>query len=159
MIIRPILPEEHPLLETFIYEAIFVPPGEQPPPREIIFQPDVHAYIKDFGTRPEDCCVVAEIDGQAVGAAWAGVFGAYGYIDDETPELAIAVLPPFRGQGIGTALLDALFAQLKQRGCGQTSLAVQQANPAARLYLRMGYEIVAEKEEEYFMLKQLEADT
>ena len=155
MIIRPMRPEEHSLLETFIYEAIFVPPGETPPPREIIFEPDVQAYIKDFGTRPQDCCVVADIDGQVAGAAWAGVFGAYGYIDDETPELAIAVLPGFRGRGVGTALLDALFVQLRLRGCRQTSLAVQQANPAARLYLRAGYEIVAEKAEEYLMIKQL----
>ena len=155
MIIRPMRPEEHPLLETFLYEAIFVPPGEQAPPRAIIFEPDVYAYIKGFGTRPQDCCVVADIGGQVAGAAWAGVFGAYGYIDDKTPELAIAVLPGFRGQGIGTALLDALFTQLQQRGCEQTSLAVQKANPAARLYLRMGYEIAAEKEEEYLMIKQL----
>jgi len=153
------LPEEHHLLETFIYEAIFVPPGEQAPPREIIFEPDVFVYIKDFGTLPHDCCVVAEIDGQVVGTAWARVIGAYGYIDDETPELAIAVLPQHRGQGIGTKLLEALFEQLRQRGCRQTSLAVQQANPAAKLYLRAGYRIVAEKEEEYLMIKNLEANT
>jgi len=155
MTIRLIRPEEHPLLESFIYEAIFVPLGEQAPLREIIFEPNVFAYIKDFGTLPHDCCVVAEMRDQVVGAAWTRVIGAYGYIDDETPELAISVLPPFRGQGVGTALFDALFAQLKQRGVKQTSLAVQQANPAVRLYLRAGYNIVAEKEEEYLMLKEL----
>ena len=155
MTIRLIHPEEYPLLETFIYEAIFVPPGQQPPPQEIIFEPDVFVYIKDFGALPHDCCVVAEMNGQIVGAAWARVIGAYGYIDDETPELAISVLPQFRGQGLGAALLQTLFEQLKQCGCKQTSLAVQQQNPAARLYQRVGYRIVAEKEEEYLMIKEL----
>jgi len=155
MTIRLICPKEHPLLETFIYEAVFVPPGEPAPAREIIFEPRVFAYIKNFGALPHDCCVVAEIDNQVVGAAWVRVIGAYGYVDDETPELAISVLPPFRGQGIGTALLTELFAQLKQRGYNKTSLAVQQQNPAAKLYLRAGYQIIAEKDEEYLMIKEL----
>jgi len=158
MIIRPITPEELPLLERFGYEAIFVPPGEAPPPREIIFEPDVFIYIDQFGSLPDDHGLVAEVDGRAVGAAWVRCIRGYGYVDGATPELALSVLPEYRGQGIGTALMTQLFAALRQRGYARTSLAVQKANPAARLYLRLGYEIIAEKEEEFLMLKQLDGE-
>jgi ribosomal protein S18 acetylase RimI-like enzyme len=79
------------------------------------------------------------------------------YVDDNTPELAISVLPEFRSQGIGTKLLTGLFDVLREQGYPQTSLVVQKENPAARLYQRMGYEIVGENEDDYIMIKTLQA--
>jgi len=158
MTIRPITPDNFPLLERFGYEAIFIPPGEAPPPWEIVFEPGVFMYIDQFGSLPDDCGLIAELDGRAVGAAWVRCIKGYGYVDDATPELALSVLPEHRRQGIGTALMTQLFAELRQRGYARTSLAVQKANPAARLYLRLGYEIIAEKEEEFLMLKQLDGE-
>ena len=35
--IRKMLPEEYPLLNAFLYQAIFIPEGIAPPPYEIIF--------------------------------------------------------------------------------------------------------------------------
>ena len=67
------------------------------------------------------------------------------------PVLALSVLPPYRGQGIGTALLQALLQQVRQNGYRGMVLSVQRANPAVRLYQRMNFEIVAEKGEEWLM--------
>ena len=152
--IREIVKTDCPLLEEFLYQAIFVPPGTAPPPREIIFTAPVHIYIQDFGGT-HDCGVIAESGGTAVGAAWTRIIPAYGHIDNNTPELAISILPRFRGQGIGTKLLTRLFALLRERGYAQTSLAVQKANPAVRFYKRAGYSTLCEKGEEYVMIKQL----
>ena len=142
------------ILEDFIYWAIFTPPGAELPARDIIFNPDVFIYIENFGN-DNDCGVFAEVDGKAVGAAWTRIIPAYGHIDDETPELAISVLPEYRNQGIGAKLMKKLFELLSERGYKQTSLAVQKENPAANFYLRLGYEIMSEKPEEYLMIKKL----
>jgi ribosomal protein S18 acetylase RimI-like enzyme len=152
--IRQILIEEYPLLEEFQYHAIFLPVGVGPLPREIIFKPEIFVYIKDFGGK-DDCCVVVELDKQIVGAAWTRIIPAYGHIDDKTPELAISVLPNWRRQGIGSKMMNSLFDLLRERGYLQTSLAVQKENPAVRFYLRLGYNIIEEKTEEYLMIKYL----
>ena len=152
--IRPILSNEYPVLEEFEYHAIFLPPGVESLPREVIFKPEIYVYIKDFGGK-DDCCVVAEQDEQIVGAAWTRIINAYGHIDDKTPELAISLLPNYRGQGIGSKMMNTLFDLLRERGYKQTSLSVQKENPAVRFYLRLGYKITEEKTEEYLMIKYL----
>jgi len=106
--IREIIPADYPVLEDFLYNAIFVPPGEKAPPREIIYKPEIHVYIKDFGGK-DDCGVVAEQDGKTIGAAWTRIIPAYGHIDEQTPELAISVLSEYRGQGVGAKLMGRLF--------------------------------------------------
>ena len=153
--IREITPTDHPALKDFIYGAIFVPPNTSPPARDIIFNPDVFIYIDDFGCRHGDHGVVAEIDDNIVGMAWTRIILAYGHIDEFTPELAVSVLPQYRNQGIGEALMLHLFNLLRENNFKQTSLAVQKANPATQFYLRLGYEILRENEEEWIMVKQL----
>lgn len=76
--------------------------------------------------------------GKLVGAAWARIMEDYGHVDDDTPSLAAAVEAPYRGQGIGGALLRALLDQLAQAGYRRASLSVQKENPAAALYRRLG---------------------
>jgi ribosomal protein S18 acetylase RimI-like enzyme len=154
IIVREIKNTEIPLLADFLYYAIFVPPGVTPLPKETIYKPDIYIYIKDFG-KPDDCAVVAEQGGVIVGSAWTRIIPAYGHINDETPELAISVLPKYRGQGIGTLLLNGLFTSLRKRGYRKTSLSVQKANPAVRLYLRVGYKITRENSEDFIMVKDL----
>ena len=159
LIIRPILSSEYSVLEDFLYYSIFLPAGAEPLPRDIIFDPKIFVYIKDFGGK-NDCGVVAEQDGKIVGAAWTRIILAYGNIDDKTPELAISVLPNWRGQGIGSKLMKSLFKLLHERGYQQTSLSVQKNNPAVRFYERLGYKIIGEKtdhanHEDYLMKKNL----
>ena len=157
--IRPISPQDYPSLEDFLYHAIYIPEGEPLPPRELIFEPEIYVYIKDFGQK-DDCAVVAEADDKIVGVAWTRIIPAYGNIDENTPELAISVLPEYRGQNIGNKLMEMLFAALKERGYARTSLSVQQNNPAVRFYKRLGYRITLEKldhagHEDYIMVRDL----
>jgi len=157
--VREIENYEYPVLEDFLYYAIFIPEGEECPPREIIFEPEIYVYIKDFGL-DTDCGLVAECDGRIIGAAWTRSIPAYGHIDECTPELAISVLAEYRGRGIGTMLINSLFDLLRERGYKRTSLSVQQNNPAVRLYGRLGYKITDEKldhvgNEDFIMVKDL----
>ena len=66
IIAREIEKHEYPLLEDFLYHAVFQPPGEPLIPREVIFEPEVFVYIKDFGTGAGDCGVVAERCGKNI---------------------------------------------------------------------------------------------
>jgi len=158
--IRVMSESDYVCLNEFLYQAIFIPEGEQLPPRSIINEPEIFVYIKDFGTQAGDLGVVAEQNGQIVGVAWTRVIPAYGHIDNETPELAISILPEFRGYGIGTRLMGNLFELLRKNGYNLTSLSVQKDNPAVRLYRRLGYEMSGERtdhagNEDYLMVKEL----
>ena len=144
-IIRKIRPEEHGLLREFLYQAIYLPEGVEPPPRSVVVLPELQIYIADFGTQPGDHCLVAEVEEKVVGAAWCRIMEDYGHIDNDTPSLAISLLPEYRGMGIGTRLLNALLLLLRENGYRRASLSVQKENPALRLYHRMGFQIVAEK--------------
>ena len=150
--IRTLKDDETDLLQTFLYEAIFVPEGAAPPPREIIEKPELRVYTDDFGSRKGDNGLVAVIDHQVVGAVWTRIMDDYGHVDDETPSFAIALYPAYRGQGIGTAMMKAMLALLKNQGYRQGSLAVQKANDAVKLYRDVGFEIVDENAEEYIMV-------
>ena len=151
-IIREIRPEEHDLLREFLYQAIYLPEGVEPPPRSVVDLPELQIYIADFGTRPGDHCMVAEIEKKVIGAAWCRIMEDYGHIDSSTPSLAISLLPEYRGQGTGTQLLNGLLLLLREYGYQQASLSVQRENPALHLYQRTGFQIVAEKDTEYLML-------
>lgn len=153
MTIRNMLETEYPLLEEFLYNAIFIPEGVEKPPRDIIKKPELQVYIEDFGKRKDDFCLVAEPggDGKIAGACWVRIMDDYGHIDDETPSLAISVLEEYRNQGIGTTLLQFLLPVLKAKGYKRVSLAVQKANYAVRMYKKVGFEIVDENDQEYIM--------
>ena len=151
-IIRKIRPEEHGLLREFLYQAIYLPEGVVPPPRSVIDLPELQIYIADFGTQPGDHCLVAEVGEKVVGAARCRIMEDYGHIDSSTPSLAISLLPEYRGRGIGTQLLNALLLLLRENGYQGASLSVQKENPALRLYQRVGFRIVSEKDTEYLML-------
>ena len=156
MTVREIQPDEYAALKIFLYEAIYIPDGAPKPPREIIERAELQVYVKDFGTRSADCGFVAEVDGKIVGACWARIMNDYGHLDDETPSLALSVLKDFRRRGLATALLKNLCSRLETKGFGRVSLSVQKENSAAvALYRKFQFEVVAEHDGEYIMLKKL----
>ena len=61
IIYREIYPEERPLLDDFLYEAIFIPAGVTPPPKSIVKNEDLQVYVRDFGRLPDDKCLVVEL--------------------------------------------------------------------------------------------------
>ncbi len=149
--IREIQKQEYPLLDKFLYEAIFVPEGIEPPPKTIITSPELQVYVAHFGESKDDWSFVAEVDDKIVGAVWVRIMDDYGHIDDKTPSLAISLYQEYRGFGIGTAMMKEILTLLKSHGYNQVSLSVQKANYAAKMYLKIGFEIVWENEEEYIM--------
>lgn len=104
-IIRPLKKEEYSILPDFLYEAIYLPPGVEPPPCSVVTLPELQLYISAFGSSPHDAALAAEQNGRVIGLVWARIMNDYGHIDRSVPSLAISLLPGFRGKGIGTALL------------------------------------------------------
>ena len=88
-IIRKLRQVEVKVLDTFLYEAIYIPEGLDAPPMEIINRPELQVYVDGFGTKDGDICFVAETDGVIVGAVWVRIMDDYGHVDDETPSLAV----------------------------------------------------------------------
>ena len=154
-IIREIQNHEYLLLDNFLYEAIFIPDGMEPPSKTIITCPELQIYVDHFGELKDDRALVAEVGGKIVGAVWVRIMNDYGHIDNETPSLAISLYEEYRGLGIGTALMKEILALLKAHGYGRVSLSVQKANYAVKLYQKVGFKIVRENEEEYIMVNYL----
>lgn len=158
--IRHIRRDEWPLLEDFLYEAIFVPEGfEGEIPRSVIYDdPKCRASFEGFGALPDDRALVAVVDGRVVGACWVRTTDEYGHIDNQTPSFAISLYEPFRGQGIGTAMMYRMLRELREAGYARASLSVQKENPALRLYERLGFRIIGDgaDESEWMMVCDLE---
>ena len=153
--IREMRKEEYSLLGDFLYEAIYIPDGTAAPPKSVIACPELQVYIADFGNSKHDKALIAEVDGNIVGAIWARIMNDYGHIDDETPSLAISLYKEYRGQGIGTDMMKEMLSLLKTHGYKRVSLSVQKANYAAEMYRKIGFDIVRGNEEEWIMVCNL----
>lgn len=153
--IREIENTEYPLLNDFLYEAIFIPDEVQPPEKSIINLPELQVYVTDFGKQKDDICFLAEVNEKVVGAVWVRVMNDYGHVADGVPSFAISLYKEYRGNGIGTVLMKRMLCELRKRGYEKTSLSVQKANYAVQLYLNVGFEIIEEHEEEYIMVCDL----
>ena len=147
--------DERPLLNDFLYEAIYIPDGVTPPPRSIILNDDLQVYVRDFGRQPDDRCLVAEIDGRVAGAVWTRIMKDYGHVADDVPSLAISLYKEYRNHGIGSDLLGQMLQLLRQDGYHKVSLSVQKENYAAGMYLKAGFEIWKDTPEEYIMVCNL----
>jgi [ribosomal protein S18]-alanine N-acetyltransferase len=105
-------------------------------------------YVAGWG-RPGDSALLAIDEFQPVGAAWYRLFEeeepGYGFVDEDTPELTIAVVPSRRGRGLGEQLLTALLEQARGEGYGGISLSVEPDNPALHLYEQHGFTKVGER--------------
>ena len=111
--IREMTAQESPLLDDFLYEAIFVPEGVDPPSKSIITAPELQVYVKGFGASKDDFALVAEVENKIIGAVWVRIMNDYGHIDDKTPSLAISLYKKYRGQGIGSSLIKEMLSLLQ----------------------------------------------
>ena len=113
----------------------------------------VQLYVKAWG-RPGDTAVIALVEGFPVGAAWFRLFKAtspgYGFVDEQTPELAVAVVPNARGRGVGSALLSSLLDRARADGYNAVSLSVDRHNAGAiALYEQYGFGQAGETPESF----------
>lgn len=146
--IRAATVDDQEFITEMQYAALFVPTGADPPPRAILDSPDVRRYHADFGRLPGDAGVIATLpSGRAIGAAWVRRIEGYGFVDHDTPELAIAVVAAERGRGVGTAMLAVLLERV-----GRCSLGVDDRNPARRLYERVGFRPVRVESEHHVVM-------
>lgn len=158
VVMREIKSHEIPLLTDFLYEAIFQPDNKPKIPRTVLQEPMIWAYVDRFGTRPEDFCLVALVDGVIVGAAWSRNGCSYGKVDETTPELAISLYPEYRNKGIGSRLLALLLGTMREKGFGKVSLSVDKTNYAVKMYRKAGFETIEEREYDYLMVRHLKND-
>ncbi len=94
-LIRKLKQDESKVLDTFLYEAIFIPEGVSAPSKDIINQPDLQVYVKAFGKDKGNLCLVAQVSDKIVGAVWVRIMNDYGHIDNETPPFAISLLKEY----------------------------------------------------------------
>ena len=110
-------------------------------------EPPLRRYVERWG-RPGDSGLIAIDEFQPVGGAWYRLFRkedpGYGFVDEETPELSIAVVPSRRGRGFGHELLTSLLDCARKDGFEAISLSVANDNPALGLYEKYGFEPVRE---------------
>ena len=154
---QPLTAQDGDVVRRFLYHALHVPAGQPPFPPEIVEQPELRRYYAGWG-RTGDIGVAAQLGVRVIGAAWLRLWTAddhgYGYVDEATPELSIAVLPEYRGQGIGQQMLNHLL-ELAQGRWPAVSLSVDRDNPACRFYGRLGFHVVAEAGTSLIMSKPL----
>ncbi|MEV0643925.1 GNAT family N-acetyltransferase [Phytomonospora sp. NPDC050363] len=124
--------------------------GPPDPERERRALADVKAarYVEGWQRAGDLGVVAVDADGRPVGACWARLFTAaepaYGYIADDVPELAIGLVRERRGEGLGRVLLRELITRARGTGHARISLAVDDDNPALRLYTGEGF-VVTER--------------
>lgn len=139
--IREATAGDESFLREMLFQAIFVEDGLSAPARSVLKDPAIARYIDGWG-RDGDFGLVAELNGQPVGAIWVRLFSAdnpgFGWLNARAPELSMAVDPLYRGRGIGTKLLTELMSRLSTR-YREISLSVSPNNPVADLYRRLGF--------------------
>jgi GNAT superfamily N-acetyltransferase len=115
----------------------------------------VARYVNNWG-RPGDAGLVAWEAGP-VGAAWYRLFPAtapgFGFVDEETPEVTIAVVPSKRGHGTGAELLEALLAQARADGFSRISLSAEPGQTS--FYEKHGFREVSREDRTVTMVADL----
>jgi ribosomal protein S18 acetylase RimI-like enzyme len=150
-VIRPAGTQDLPFLRDMLRHAYYARWGTEA-------DVPLERYVAGWG-RPGDCAIVAIDEFQPVGAAWYRLFPpdepGYGFVDEGTPELTIAIVPSRRGRGLGRGLLEALLAQARDDGFARISLSVEPDNDAIHLYEHHGFAKVGERAGAWVMLATL----
>lgn len=145
-IVRWAVREDGAFMADMLVEAVNWSAERERRSRELVLSaPSTAHYIAGWPC-DTDLGVIAEANGERVGAAWLRFLPAadpgYGFVAADVPELTIGVAAHWRGRGVGRALLRAVAEQALSVGIRQISLSVERTNFAHGLYLSEGYRIV-----------------
>jgi GNAT superfamily N-acetyltransferase len=145
MVLRLLTSSDAAFMERMMLLAGFPPDRELP--ADALEMPHIRRFLDGWG-RPGDVGVLALDDTQRpLGAAWARILDEPLLRDNRgapVAELTVAVEERARGRGVASALLGALAEAAVAVGHRELSLTVSPGNPAHRLYLRCGFELVRE---------------
>ncbi|MCH6268452.1 GNAT family N-acetyltransferase [Neobacillus citreus] len=135
--------KDEQFLWEMLYQAIYIPEGQPRPSRDILNEPHIEKSLKGWGRNGDTAIITEDNDHHPIGAVWVRLFDesnkTYGYIDSQTPLLGMALMPEYRGKGIGTVLLGEILRITKESGYKGISLSVDPNNPALQLYKRFGF--------------------
>jgi ribosomal protein S18 acetylase RimI-like enzyme len=154
---RPAVADDLPFPAKMLGEAaVWRPEKPTPTGDEVMADPRYAMYLSDW-PRPGDFGLIAE-QGEAVGAAWYRVFTdanhGHGFVGEDVPELAIAVVASRRQEGIGRRLLVDLIDASVAQGFEAISLSVNEDNPARRLYESLGFVPVSKQGVTWTMVRR-----
>lgn len=141
LLLRPLLPDEEPLVWQFLILA-----AHEEQLEVVKHSPSLALYAQDWG-REGDCGLAAmEGTGKCIGLIWARLFPesakGYGWIRADVPEVGLAIHPEYRGQGIGSQLLRRFLQTYGEQFLG-FSLSVRADNEAAlHLYEQVGFKSI-----------------
>lgn len=139
-LIRPALPSDEPTLWQMLFYAAHIHDEAGKTIADAQADPFLSKYVRNWGQAGDIGYIAVDGASQAnMGAVWVRHFAD----EAKFPELAIAVLPDYIGQGVGTALMEALIAGAT---CHYPAivLSVREDNPALRLYQRLGFVVTQE---------------
>lgn len=120
-------------------EAELAPVPFTPEQRAAFLEQQFDAQSAHYGTHYADASFdVVLVDGEPAGRLIVGRWAAEVRIVD------IALLPEHRARGVGARLLAPVLAEAEARGA-VVSIHVEHANPARRLYERLGFAAAADE--------------
>jgi GNAT superfamily N-acetyltransferase len=148
-VIRPAGPQDVRFLRDMLRHAYFWRMDRE-------LDDPVFRYVRNWG-REGDFGLVALEGGNPVGAAWYRLFRekapGFGFVDESTPELTVAVVPARRGQGFGHELLEGLLS--RARGHGFPAISLSAPKEATSLYERYGFRPHREEDDTVTMRAEL----
>lgn len=158
MIRRPLAATDQRLLWDLLHISLWDPPPAPLRPRELLDHPAVRIYAENWGRAGDVGVLGVHADGRPIGSAWMRLIRhgeGLAYVDDETPQLGIAVFPEFQRQGHGEVLMRAALDAARAHGYDQVSLTVHPQNPAIALYERCGFRQLEDRRTYRLMVNRL----
>ncbi len=104
-----------------------------------------HQYYQE--QFPDASFDIIEVEGAPAGRLY------YQERESDVHIIDIALLPDYRNRGIGSAFLEKIIARAESLGL-PVRIHVERFNPALRLYLRYGFQPVADEGVYYLMERQ-----
>ena len=157
--IRPATAADADFLGDMLVEAVNWLPQRNLPREQVMADPSLAHYVSGWMKQDDLGVVAVDPAGRPVGAAWLRYLTAadpgYGYVSDKVPEVTIGVVEPWRGRGVGRALLRSVLDSARERGVEGISLSVERANFAAGLYAAEGFHTVESFEDSDTMVAEI----